>query len=899
MDSLNGSYFNYLKECYELDTRTINLTNFYSRKVENRLWVEGTDEVLNGELPYLPILDDYAESIQHNLEAYSKEKSLYAFAHFVVGSMNGHRVCAPIIFVPAQVIEKDGFNYLELNHSRKFLNYNFLNSFKKEGTPPFEELFDFLFESEVIDFGISSKIATVLETHFEDISSDGMRFFPELLPEKKVKALRPKGKFKAIAGMGVGVLRYSSKTLGISSELKELTKTKTYSNSLIQVLKPTGEKGSKSTVLPRVPAILSTAQKRILRNAQQYTKSVVIGPPGTGKSFTIANMAVDHVLRGESILIVSKTDNAVDVILDKLESLGIGKACIRAGKQDYLKELKGRIQNMLSRKFSTSSVDGLRFLKRDADHLQTDLNSLGTSFHNGMEKELSWGNFLFENRDKSSVIKTLRKKYIAWRVKNKVPNWKVTKEYYDKRELLIEKHKELVLWSYDLQLASFLKSHRSELSHFLKALRARTLAKQEALFQELDFNKLLRTFPIWLCKLSDLYEVLPLQADLFDMLVIDEASQCDLASVMPAIQRAKKVCVVGDPNQLRHFSFVSRAQQGALERKYNLKEADSALLNYRETSVLDLCFEQCGSNDQVVFLDEHFRGNEQLMSFSNETFYESRLKIMKSLPIHQYQSLSIENCGGTRNSKGVNDIEIVKIVGKIQEIVALADFTNAVSSIGVISPFRKQSERLLEEIQLAISAEILDKHQILVGTPYSFQGNERDIMLMSWCIDDSTHNSAIRYINNDQVFNVAITRAKHNLIHFTSFEIEKLTHGTLLRDYLSSVKKNLINEVQAIDVRDEFMQEVSQWLSEIACDHQCDYKVASIPVDILITDNKHYKAIDLVGFPGEFFDTISLNQYMLLHRAGVSVFPLPYSYWYLNREFAKKEFLEFLYRDKD
>lgn len=899
MDGLKASYFNYLKECYELDTRTINLTNFYSRKVENRLWIEGTDEVLNGKLPYLPILEEYAESIEHNLEAYSKEKSLYVFAHFVVGTLNGHRACAPLIFIPAQVIEKDGFHYLELNQSRKFLNYNFLNSFKKEGAPSFEKLFDFLFESDVIDFGITSKLATILETNFEDLLTDRMRFFPELLAEKKVKALRPKGKFETIAGMGIGVLRYSSKTLGISSELKSLTKTDNYSNSLIQVLKPCSEKAGKPTVLPRVPAILSTAQKRILLNVQQYTKSVVIGPPGTGKSFTIANMAVDHVMRRESILIVSKTDSAVDVILDKLESLGIGKACIRAGKQEYLKELKGRIQNMLSRKFSTSTVEGLKFLKRDASDLQIELNSLGKSFKGGMDKELSWGDFLFESRDNSNIIRTLRKKYIAWRVKSRVPNWKVTKEYYEKRELLIEKHKELVLWSYDLKLAFLLKSHRSELSSFLKALRARTLAKQEALFQSLDFNHLLKTFPIWLCKLSDLYEVLPLQEDLFDTLVIDEASQCDLASVMPAIQRAKKVCVVGDPNQLRHFSFVSRAQQASLERKYNLKEVDGTLLNYRETSILDLCFEQCGSNEQVVFLDEHFRGNEQLMSFSNETFYEGRLKIMKSLPIHLYQSLSIENCGGVRDLKGGNDIEIVKVIEKIQEIVAMADFTNSIRSIGVISPFRKQGERLLEKIQLAISDEIIEKHEILVGTPYSFQGNERDVMLMSWCIDDSTHNSAIRYINNDQVFNVAITRAKHSLIHFTSFQMEKLKHGTLLRNYFSSVKNNLLKEVETIDVRDEFLNEVSKWLAEIGCNHQCDYKVASIPVDILITDNENYKAIDLVGFPGEFFDTIDLNQYMLLQRAGVSVFPLPYSYWYLNQEFAKKEFMEFLYREKE
>ena len=155
--------------------------------------------------------------------------------------------------------------------------------------------------------------------------------------------------------MGIGVLRYSSKTLGISSELKELASTRVYSNALKRILSDEAEEVAQGIELPKVPAVLSKAQKRVLTNTQKYTKSVVIGPPGTGKSFTIANMAVDHVLGNKSILIVSKTDSAVDVILDKLNDLGIGKACIRAGKQGYLKELKSRIQNMLCLLYTSPS----------------------------------------------------------------------------------------------------------------------------------------------------------------------------------------------------------------------------------------------------------------------------------------------------------------------------------------------------------------------------------------------------------------------------------------------------------------------------------------------------------------------------------------------------------------
>ena len=102
MEEVNASYFNYLKECYELDTKTINVSNFFAKKVENRVWIDGKDEVLNGCLPYLPIRDEQAQEILENLSFCPKENSLYAFAHFIVGRAYGRRVCAPLIFVPSR-----------------------------------------------------------------------------------------------------------------------------------------------------------------------------------------------------------------------------------------------------------------------------------------------------------------------------------------------------------------------------------------------------------------------------------------------------------------------------------------------------------------------------------------------------------------------------------------------------------------------------------------------------------------------------------------------------------------------------------------------------------------------------------------------------------------------------
>lgn len=886
--------FRYLRECYELDTKTINVTNFFAKKVEDRVWVEGKDEVLNGTLPFLPLMDDQAEKIEENLSFYSKEKSLYAFAHFIVGRANGLRVCAPLVFIPAEIFRKDGFPYLRLKQDQKFLNYNFLNTIKKEGTPPLEELFEFLLKSPVIDFNISMRIASVLEENFDDVDAENVRHFPELMSEKKIKSRRPKDSFEAHPGMGFGLVKYSNKTLGIISELNDLVETTDYSGALNSILASTSKQEEDSKMDIRVPSILSDGQNKVLENSLRYSKSIVIGPPGTGKSFTIANVAIDHVLRGKSVLIVSKTDEAVDVVLEKLTELGLATAAMRPGRKGYAREIRKRIKLLLMKSYRAGLEERTREMKADAYFDKLLLAELEEQFNEVLDKEMNWGNLLYQNRNKRGVIANLKKKYVKWKTKFAVPNWVISQQYYAKKKFLLKKYEKLAVFGYEEQLNRFLQTHRSHLAGFLKAINAYSLSKQETLFQELDFSQLLRTFPIWLCKLSDLYEALPLQKDLFDLVIIDEASQVDLASIMPALQRAKKVMVVGDPNQLRHFSFVARSQQEALKRKIGLGELRSELLNYRDASILDICFEQSKSSDVVVFLDEHFRGNEELLAFSNKNFYGGQLKVMKSLPIHQYQSLWVENCHGTRSNKGINEIEIDRVIKHIKKIQSMNRMTDSVVSIGVLSPFRSQTERIIERIQEEIGIGAVKNHRILVGTPYSFQGNERDVMIISWCVDEQTHPSALRYLNNPEIFNVAVTRAKRKVINLISFDPTFLKGDMLLKEYLHK-NTGLASETnEAQEIHDQLMKEVSDWLTELGCEFICDYEVANVPLDILITSNKKSKAIDLIGFPGDFVDSIDLNQYMVLQRAGVSVFPLSYSNWYLHQEFAKKQFVEFL-----
>jgi len=99
---------------------------------------------------------------------------------------------------------------------------------------------------------------------------------------------------------------------------------------------------------------LSEAQTRILDSSAKRPLPLAVGPPGTGKSFTIAALAIEAMSRGESVLIASRMDHAADVVADKIEeSLKLDGVCVRARRKNYLRELKGFLENLLSGAFGS------------------------------------------------------------------------------------------------------------------------------------------------------------------------------------------------------------------------------------------------------------------------------------------------------------------------------------------------------------------------------------------------------------------------------------------------------------------------------------------------------------------------------------------------------------------
>ena len=166
-------------------------------------------------------------------------------------------------------------------------------------------------------------------------------------------------------------------------------------------------------------------------------------------------------------------------------------------------------------------------------------------------------------------------------------------------------------------------------------------------------------------------------------------------------------------------------------------------------------------------------------------------------------------------------------------------------------------------------------------------------MHLSFAVDLDSHHSDYHHLNKDAVFNVSITRARHRQYVYTSVDKKHLKINTLFSNYLqppSQIKSK--NENTFVD---QFANQVVKFLDKIGVKHHwVGFPIAGFEIDILVKVSDRYLGIDLIGYPGEFVDSFSLERYQIFNRAGIQLFPLPYSDWYFNRENTSKQLKAFL-----
>jgi len=423
-----------------------------------------------------------------------------------------------------------------------------------------------------------------------------------------------------------------------------------------------------------------------------------------------------------------------------------------------------------------------------------------------------------------------------------------------------------------------------------KALVARQKNLQNRVLEEEDFQPLLDAFPCWAVTTYAISESLPLKPGIFDVAIIDEASQCDIASCFPIMYRAKKTIVVGDDKQLPHLSFLEKAKEQSFFTQYNIPDKYQLMWRFRTNSVFDLAnyYSTC-----PILLDEHFRCLPPIIDFSNDQFYGGKLRIMnKETDLKDVMELiTVENAKVDLDTTK-NLAETEELVKRLQEIITqdAEKKPKKAVSIGIISPFRGQVEQIKKAISQVIPDKLVKKHQIEVGTAHTFQGDERDIMMLSFAIASNSHNQSLMFLQKPNLFNVAITRARKKLIVFCSKEAVDLPQG-LLRDFLNYIKdlkeKNDSMpelEVADYDYNNSFEREVAIACSEYGFEILSGFETAGLRVDLIVSDGNNKIVVECDGVDDELERPVRPSyKQEILERCGFKIVRVTAREWHYSQ----------------
>ena len=304
----------------------------------------------------------------------------------------------------------------------------------------------------------------------------------------------------------------------------------------------------------------------------------------------------------------------------------------------------------------------------------------------------------------------------------------------------------------DESVVDFRRNNWNDAQELIKIIKAKRKIPRAFL------QKLVTAFPCLIVSVRELGEFIPLEPNLFDIVIIDEASQVSIAQAFPAILRGEKIVVLGDEKQYSNVKSHNAGKQTNNQLLNHVKDAFKRGISNLDVEVKEKVKDKVESfnikNSILDFirsipnypciLKKHFRGYMEIIGYSNETFYKGSLQVMKIRgkginDVIQFYPVETEN--KIEKYKNTNQSEVDKILDELQRLKN----ENFQGSVGIITPFTNQ--------QKLISSRVYDSEhwtfyqnqfKLKVMTFDSCQGDEKDIIYYSMV--EKPDEDILRYI---------------------------------------------------------------------------------------------------------------------------------------------------------
>ncbi len=575
-------------------------------------------------------------------------------------------------------------------------------------------------------------------------------------------------------------------------------------NSLLEAFLnvDTYEKRTATQSAPLFPFGCNRSQYKAVRNAIESTISVIQGPPGTGKTQTILNVLANLLLDGKTMEIVSNNNSAVENVKEKLESTGLGFLCAQLGrasnKIEFVDSQTGVFPDMESWK-----LENAKKIRQEAVALSRELQELYecqeqlalcserlTEYRRQVERfpkkveiKKQWPVDILEKYFLISNKELERKHHLSWwtRFRLRCHRLPATEEAPDELQYLLITTRIKKLEQQCTQYSEFAKDAevknrrlrdlsmlvlKDHLSRKFDAKKERTVFSIDEIY--LKTREFLKEYPVILSTtFSATSNINP--AYKFDYLIMDEASQVDIAAGALALSCANNAVIVGDLKQLPNVvDHHTEEVVSAIFAKYGIAEA----YRYSTNSFLSSI---CALYPKIpqTLLREHYRCDPLIIGFCSKQFYNGQLIPMKKsepefAPIRVVRTVKGNHARGTVNIRQVDTIT--------QEILPVLE--EQFTDIGIIAPYNNQVNALHAALQET-------GRNYVAATVHKFQGREDDAIVLS-----TVDNQIQEFTDDPHLLNVAVSRAKKQFTLVVSADEQPDSNIQDLIDYIEYYQGN-------------------------------------------------------------------------------------------------------------
>ena len=323
-------------------------------------------------------------------------------------------------------------------------------------------------------------------------------------------------------------------------------------------------------------------------------------------------------------------------------------------------------------------------------------------------------------------------------------------------------------------------------------------------------NECREAVPAWVMPLHRVWDTVHPAPGMFDVIIVDEASQCGLEG-LPLFYLGKKVLIVGDDKQISpEAGFIDKNVVFQLMEQF-LSDFNHKDSFHRDASLFDHGKLRYGT--RRITLREHFRCMPEIIRFSNDLCYSDTPLIPlrqygpNRLPPLEHEFVSNGYREGSSN-RTINRPEAEAIVKRIAEMCGDSRYDD--KTMGVVVLQGEAQAALIENLLLErLGAEKMERRRLVCGNPYSFQGDERNIMFLSLVAASNERIGPLTSAADERRFNVAASRARDMMVLFHSVTCDELSASCLRRQLLDFFQSTKPQQIAGVD-RDELERRAAQ-----------------------------------------------------------------------------------------